>query len=396
MAMIRKYACLTVLFVGLGCATSALAQQPAPVPAGPPTADPDQEPASWKERLKEPDQGGGLHFTKHWAVAFGGIKQGSAIALGPAFSNKFENGSYVQLKAVYSLKQFKLFQARFDTPRFWGDRAIFINRVRWQDGPELSLYRLGMGSANLRADYAERKTEVSTQVRARLSPHVTLGAGFGVERFSTRAGDVTVDDEDVLPVFPEAPGLNTHPWFLHGLFGIGYDTRTSPDYSRTGHVVAAALHLYQDTKDNQGGFQMYEFGAQQLVPLFGEHSVLDLSGRTWLTDSDGLRSIPFYLMPTLGGGDFLRAFPTYRFRDREAWYVKAEYRWAVHKMADVAGFYEAGQVASALDQFNLNDKAPSVGLGIRVHSKKANLFRADLAHGREGWGFRVGFNAGGS
>ena len=40
--------------------------------------------------------------------------------------------------------------------------------------------------------------------------------------------------------------------------------------------------------------------------------------------------------------------------------------------------------------------AHSVGVGIRVHSKKANLFRADVAHGREGWGFRVGFNAGGS
>ena len=45
-----------------------------------------------ESQMKEPDQGGGLHFTKHWAVAFGGIKPGSAIALGPAFSNKFANG----------------------------------------------------------------------------------------------------------------------------------------------------------------------------------------------------------------------------------------------------------------------------------------------------------------
>ena len=384
------------LMMAIGCARTVLAQQPAPLPAQLPAAGPDKEPTTLKERIQEPDQGGGLHFTKHWAVAFGGIKQGSAIALGPAFSNKFENGSYLQLKAVFSIKKFRVVQARYDTRRFWGDRAVFVNRVRWQDAPKLTIYRLGMESDSLRADYAERKAEVSTQLRARLTPHVGLGGAFGIERFSTHAGDVKVDGEDVAPIFPDSPGLAAHPWYAHTLFAIGYDTRTSPDFSRTGHVLAAAFHDYHDLKDGQTAFQMYEAGGQQLVPLFGEHSVLDLSARTWLTDSSGPQSVPFYLMPTLGGGDYLRAFPTYRFRDREAWYVKTEYRWAVHKMADVAGFYEGGQVAPALDQLSVHDMAHSVGAGIRVHSKKANLFRLDAAHGREGWGFRVGFNAGGS
>ena len=37
-----------------------------------------EEPTTMKDRLKRPpDQGGGLHFTKHFAVVFGGIKQGS-------------------------------------------------------------------------------------------------------------------------------------------------------------------------------------------------------------------------------------------------------------------------------------------------------------------------------
>ena len=101
-------------------------------------------------------------------------------------------------------------------------------------------------------------------------------------------------------------------------------------------------------------------------------------------------------MPMLSGGDYLRAYPTYRFRDRDAWYVKAEYRWAVHTMADVAGFYEGGKVAPEIKKLTVDDMAHSVGLGIRVHSKTANLLRADVAHGREGWGIRVGFNAGGS
>jgi hypothetical protein len=384
---------VVVLLVAIGCARTVWAQQPGPVPGQLPPEGPAQEPTSWKERIKEPDQGGGLHFTKHWAVAFGGIKQGSAIALGPAFSNKFENGAYFQVKGVFSIKKFKVVQARFDTPRFWGDRAIFISRVRWQDAPKLNIWQLGMESPDARTDYAERKTEVSTQLRARLTPHVGFGGGFGIERFSTKAGPIDGSGPIQLP---DVPGLNTHPWFAHGVFAMAYDTRTAPDYSRSGHVIAAGVHLYSDTHDGQGGFQMYEAGGQQLVPMFGQRGVIDLMARTWLTDSSNSRSVPFYLMPTLGGGDYLRAFPTYRFRDREAWYTKAEYRWAVHKMADIAGFYEGGQVAAKVEDLGFDDVAHSYGLGIRVHSKTANLFRLDAAHGREGWGFRVGFNAGGS
>lgn len=387
--MIQTLGRLAVCLLVLGCAKAVFAQQPPPAP------DPPKEPMTLKQRMQEPDQGGGLHFTEHWAVAFGGIKQGSAIALGPAFSTKFKNGAYVQLKAVYSIKKFRLLQARYDTGRFWTDRAVVVNRVRWQDAPELTLYRLGMGSSEAHVDFGERKTEVSTRLNVRLRPRVLFSGGFGVERFGTDGGRIDLE-EPTLPPVPVVPGLATHPWFAHSIASIAVGTLTPNEYSRTGYLVGTGVHDYRDTKDGQHGFQMYEAGAQQLVPTFGERGVLDLSGRTWLTHSSDPRFVPFYLMPTLGGGDFLRAFPTYRFRDREAWFVKAEYRWAVHKMADVAGLYEGGKVAPEVKDLDFTDMAHSVGLGIRVHSKKANLFRADIAHGREGWGFRVGFNAGGS
>jgi hypothetical protein len=301
----------------------------------------------------------------------------------------------VQLKAVYSLKHFRLLQARYDTRPFWSDRALVINRVRWQDAPKLSLYRLGIDSPNARADYAERKTEVSSQLRMKLRPMLTVAAGAGLERFATRARGVATGEPEILPEFPEVPGLDAHPLFAHTLLAVARDSRPA-DYSRSGSVLLGAFHTYRDVSGDQDGFEMYEAGAQQLVPTFAERGVLDLSGRTWLTHAATPVSVPFYLMPTLGGGDYLRAFPTYRFRDRDAWYVKAEYRWAVHKMADVAGFYEGGKVAPDLEGLDFTDMAHSIGLGIRVHSKTSNLFRADIAHGREGFGFRVGFSAGGS
>jgi hypothetical protein len=129
--------------------------------------------------------------------------------------------------------------------------------------------------------------------------------------------------------------------------------------------------------------------------MFNQKGVLDLAFHTWLSFSNSPETVPFFLMPTLGGGDFLRAFPSYRFRDRDALLLSAEYKWAVHRMADVAVLYEAGKVGPEVDNLSLQDMAHSIGLGLRVHSKTASLFRLDVAHGREGWGVRIGFSAGG-
>jgi hypothetical protein len=110
--MSRRVLCLAATF-SVVLAHGAAAQTTATPP--PPAA----EPITWKDRLKEPDQAGGLHFTEHWAIAFGGIKSGSGAGAGPAWSTKFDNGGFVQLKGVMSVRNFRLLQARYDSPRFW-------------------------------------------------------------------------------------------------------------------------------------------------------------------------------------------------------------------------------------------------------------------------------------
>jgi hypothetical protein len=179
--MVCSIRSMAVLFLALACAGSVSAQNTTP-------AQQEQEP-TLKERLKEPDQAGGIHFTEHFGVAFGGIKQGSGVAVGPAFSHKFANGGFTQLKAVYSLKGFSVLQARYDTRRFWSDRAIVISRVRLQDAPKLSLSRLGPNSPDARVEYGERKTEGSSLLIWKARPRIRVAAGFGVERCSTSGAE---------------------------------------------------------------------------------------------------------------------------------------------------------------------------------------------------------------
>lgn len=387
--MISRAVVTGALLTGFsGFVTDAAAQSPAPA------AQPES--ISWKERLKEPDQGGGLHFTKHWGVAFGGIKQGSGVALGPAFSQKFSDGGFMQLKAVFSIKKFWVLQARYDTHRFWSDRAILISRLRWYDAPELSLYRLGPDSPNARVDYSERRTDGTTMLSFKATSAIRVNAGFGVERYATSAGELpTKEGDEALGDVPPLPGLGTHPWYAHTFASLGHDTRLSPDYSRGGHFVEAAVHDFHDWHGGQDSFRRLDTTLQQMVPTFQSRGVIDVGLRTWFTTGKDQGSVPFFLMPTLGGGDLLRAFASYRFRDRNALLFKGEYRWAVHKMVDVAGLYEGGKVGPTVDSLDFNDMAHSFAVGIRAHSKTSSLFRADIAHGREGFGFRVGFTAGG-
>jgi len=373
----------------LGWASGLAAQTPAP-------ASSDEE-VKLLDRLKEPDQAGGLHFTKHWGVAFGGIKEGSGIGAGPAFSTEFANGGFMQLKAVISIRNFQLLQARYDTPRFWGDRGIVISRLRWHHAPEVKLYRLGPDSPDRHIEYDERRTELSSELAVKLRPAVRAAGGFGVERFRTSADDLSqLIDPEPLALNVPLPGLGAHPVFAHGFGSLAYDTRLSPNYTRGGQLFEAELHGYTDVEGNEDSFGRFEGGVEQYIPTHGGRGVAGVGARTWLSLTDGAFSVPFYLTPTLGGGNLLRAYPSYRFRDRHALLLMAQYRWAVHKFVDLAGTYEAGKVAPEVGELNFDNMAHSIAAGLRLHTEKAGLLRMDVAYGREGVGFRIGISAGGS
>ena len=380
---------VTLAALVLGSTASAFAQAK-PVAA----ADPPPEPATLLDRIKEPDQGGGLHFTKHWAIVFGGIKSGSGAALGPAFSNKFESGAYFQVKALYSIRRFRLLQVRYDTQPFWSGRGLLINRIRFQDAPKLDLYALGPDSPDVNVDYAERRSDATTRLRLQVTPALRMAAGFGVERYSTGKGHIEQLNDP--PQQEIMPGLGTKPWYAHSFVSGAFDSRLSPDYSRKGHLVEATVHSFNDVNDNQPAFGRFEGVLEKLISMHQEKGVLDLSAQTWLSLSSGARSVPFYLMPTLGGASYLMAYPSYRFRDRHALSLRGEYRWAVHKMIDVAGVAEIGAVAPRVGDLSFSDAPTSVAGGIRVHTKTSSLVNLDLAHGREGFRLVLGFSSGGS
>ena len=94
-------------------------------------------------------------------------------------------------------------------------------------------------------------------------------------------------------------------------------------------------------------------------------------------------TVPFYLLPTLGGNDTLRGYNDYRFHDRNLLLASAESRWALFRSVDAAAFFDAGNIGARAGDLNL--KKTSWGGGLRVHTRTTTLARLDVGHGREGW-----------
>ena len=359
--------------------------------------DPAQQPA---RADKDADESGWMALARRWfdtgdtvprfTIVFGGIKPGSGAALGPAVGYSFRDGSFVQAQAEYSIHHYKLLQTRFQSRSFGAMHATISSRVRWQDAPRLALYEIGSDSPNARALYGERKTEYSAAVTLRPTSLARVAAGLGYEQFTVDSGRTNPSEDESLSFIPRLPGLATEPHFVHVFVAGGLDTRPSGDFSRRGSQLNAAIHGFTDRSDTGFSFSQFLLEGEHLVPVAHDRGALALAGNLWTSTGT---NVPFFLMPTLGGGDYLRGFRTYRFRDRDAAVLTAQFQWGVHEYADAVAFVDAGIVAPRLSSIRVSAIPVTQGLGVRVHTPKKTVFRLDLARSVEGLQLLIGFSS---
>jgi outer membrane protein assembly factor BamA len=179
--------------------------------------------------------------------------------------------------------------------------------------------------------------------------------------------------------------VGEQPTFVHSEASITADTRDFPGHTIRGALYRAAAARYSDRDTGLFSFRRYEAEAAQFVPLADSRVVLALHG--WLvgSETDEGDVVPFYLLPSLGGSNSLRAYTDYRFHDRNMLLVNAEARVAMMTHVDAAVFFDAGNVGARMSDLNLDKRA--YGFGLRMHSRRQTFARLDVAHGDEGWRF---------
>ncbi len=324
---------------------------------------------------------------------FGSVYSGGGFTLGAGFREYYGDRTHWDIKGLYSLKNYKFIELSTDSWRHAHGKVDLHGRVGWRDATQVSFYGLGMGTVpDDRTTFRLKQGYVGGNVDLRPAKYAVFAAGAAYEDYKLGSGSGTPPsiEEEFTPA--TAPGLGANPKYFHTTASAGLDSRPAADYARHGGLYQLRYNNYAD-RDDTYSFDRMDGEIVQHIPLLRETWVISLHGlvQTTLDDHD---TVPYFLLPSMGSGSTLRAYPSWRFRDRHSMLMSGEFRWIPNRLAlDMALFYDTGKVAPRWDDLSFKGLKSDVGIGIRFHGPTATPLRIELAKGSEGWNLVFGGSA---
>jgi outer membrane protein assembly factor BamA len=263
--------------------------------------------------------------------------------------------------------------------------AVYLD-LRFRDYPRHTYYGTGIDSSeDNRADYALRGLSVEGVWQWQLTSALGVSARAGWLDLEVGPGhnDSLLNvEERFAPAL--TPGAPEQPLFFTYGVGVAHDTRLEPAAARNGYLAGVAVRRYAASNIPALSFTRVTFDARSYRRLLSERGVLAVRGliSSDLTGENG--ATPFYLQQSLGGGETLRGFHSYRFPDQSLAHLSIEYRWRAHRYVEIAPFVDAGTVAPSLSRLSLGSFKMSPGVGIRGRTSRRTIARLDWAWGSEG------------
>jgi len=223
---------------------------------------------------------------------------------------------------------------------------------------------VGALSSRLSGAYVERKFDTSDKDPIETRYEIDKLAGF-----SDGVKNIYVEHELAYdtrrPASPYATQTTDGAgWWISAHAGVARGIDGDPTrYFRYGGEVQHYIDLYEGTRI---------LTLRALVDAVG-----GTDGRT-----DG--RIAFVELPTLGGSDDLRGYPSGRFRDRSIALATAEYSWQLSNHFTGYTFFDVGGPLATLEDVTPSTLRFGYGGGLQLHSKNTFYARTQLAVSREG------------
>jgi hypothetical protein len=343
----------------------------------------------WVKEVEEILMSGNMH----WHPFFESAYRGGGFTLGGGYLDHVGDYNTVDLRGSYTLSQYIRAESEFRAPRLFNRRGTLSVVGGWRKATQVGYY--GIGTDNTSKDDAANFSFTQPYVVAALDVRprrnwLVLTGGTEFSQWNPGPGEGSSPSIEERYTPETAPGLGASPTYLR-LFGtLAADWRTSPGYSRRGGYYAVTANSYGDT-DDLYSFRRVDYEAIQHVPLGRDTWVLSLRGRVETTYTTGDEVVPFFMLPSLGGGSDLRGFTSWRFRDRNSLLLQAEWRVLVNSFLDTAIFYDAGKVTPRPSDIDFTGLKSNYGVGFRLHGPATTALRIDLAKGNEG--FHMVFSA---
>jgi hypothetical protein len=315
---------------------------------------------------------------------FGSVYSGGGFTLGAGYRQFYGDRTHWDVKGLYSFKNYKYIAFSTDS---WGLAHGLIDlhaNVGWRDATQVAYYGLGIESPQDRSNFGMKQAFFGGDMAIRPGGHSVFGAGLAYEDFTLEEGAGTDPSIEQIHTPATAPGLGESPSYIHTMASAGIDWRPAAGYARTGGLYQISYHDYAD-RNGSLDFDRVDGEIVQHIPILRENWVFSAHGlvQTILDDDN---TVPYFLLPSLGSGSTLRAYPAWRFRDRHSLLMSGEFRWIPSRRGiDMAVFYDAGKVVPRWDDLSLKGLKHDVGVGIRFHGPAATPLRIEVAKGREGF-----------
>ena len=326
--------------------------------------------------------------SKSWHPFFGSAYAGGGFTLGGGFAHYLSPYSFVDMRASYTVKGYTRAEAEFVSPRLFQRRGSLTLLGGWREATQVAFYGLGMDTTkDRRLNYSFQQPYASALLTVRPTRRLLLlSGGLELTQWKEQPGEGIFPSVDTVFTRGTLPGLGQTVNYVHSQGTAGFDWRTSPGYSRRGGFYGVTFHDYHD-RDEVSGFQQIDYEAIQHLPILREAWVISLHGLASTTSTHDDQRVPFFMLPSLGGGSTLRGFSSWRFRDRNSLLLQAEWRIMVNRFMDTAVFYDAGKVADRTADLDFKDLKSDYGFGMRLHGPFDTPLRVELARGNEGLRF---------
>jgi hypothetical protein len=311
--------------------------------------------------------------------------QGGGFAAGAGYMFHPSAYSSLDVRASYSIRNYKLGEAEYLVGRLFDRRGELAVTGGWRDATQVAFYGVGMNtSTGDRTDYGFEQPFGSALLTIRPTRRLLMvRGGFEASRWNLKSGSGTYRSTDEVYTPATLPGLGTETTYLHTQATVGFDSRVSSGYARRGGFYGVTGHDYTD-RDDTFGFRGVDYEVVQHIPFLRESWVLSLHGLVKTSWDKSDQATPFYALPSLGGGANLRGFSSFRFVDHHSMLLQGEWRIMANRFFESAIFYDAGKVVERTGDLDFNHLKHDAGFGVRFHAPLVTVLRVDVARSNEG------------
>jgi outer membrane protein assembly factor BamA len=307
-----------------------------------------------------------LFYTPETHLAFGGAP--SYIYRAPGSSVDDRPSSFNGMIIVTTRSQVL---ASAGANHYWdAERQQATGGVLYRKFPD-EFFGIGNDTPDESESYTDEGSAVALDYLVRIFPRLRAGAGVVYGTSS-----ITETKSDDLLASGVVPGSNGGQVAGAGL-RANFDSRDNITYPKHGGFYDLSWLVYGSTLGGDFDLNRVALDLRHYLSL-GERNLIALRA---LGSSTG-GSVPFQLMPALGGQNLMRGYFAGRFRDRKAVAAQGELRSALWRRFGGVLFASLGQVATRGEQIAVNRLHHAYGFGVRVL-----LVRQEGLNLRLDWGF---------